>query len=158
MQHVSATYRHADKTASPGGLLALPTTRLKWYGIAREQDCLTTELEAEGRSLLEAEVAAGRLALADDVGFVLLHYCTSVTFLIVAVWRNDNELWKTVYLKDMRGGPFEEQRLTGVAPAFCVWELAVVAHEQKAWIRFLRTDRTEAALQRYLADCYVGAV
>ena len=37
-------------------------------------------------------------------------------------------------------------------PTFCVWELAIVAHEALAWSRFLASDRDEAALSRWRED------
>lgn len=49
----------------------------------------------------------------------------------------------------------------GVAPlrpTFCVWELAIVAHEALAWGRLLASDRGDADLARWQADMLGGAV
>lgn len=159
MTLVTESYRHGPKQAAPGELLRLSGSRLKWYGIARPGVELTDALVAEGRAHLHAEAEAGRLAVHRDVGFVLLHHCTSVAFLIVCVWRNDNELWKTVYIKDLPGdGEFEEQVYRGLGAMLCVWELGVVGHEQQAWTRYLCSARDDDALETYLEDRFEGMV
>ena len=43
-------------------------------------------------------------------------------------------------------------------PTFCVWELGVVWHEQRAWSRFLRSERNGEDEQAYLEDSYHGVV
>jgi len=35
-----------------------------------------------------------------------------------------------------------------IVPAFCVWELVPVWHEQQAWKRFLESARDEAAARQ----------
>ena len=42
-------------------------------------------------------------------------------------------------------------------PTFCVWELAAVWHEAKAWERFLTSDRRAPAADVWLRDLYSGA-
>jgi hypothetical protein len=42
-------------------------------------------------------------------------------------------------------------------PTFCVWELAAVCHERRAWSRFLRSRRDELAKQAYLTSAYEGS-
>ena len=81
-------------------------------------------------------------------------------FLLLATWRNDNELWETVWAKDGDGQPaFEPWPSEGThRPTFCVWELGVVCHEQRAWSRYLRSRRDEASRQAYLRSSYEGAV
>ena len=43
-------------------------------------------------------------------------------------------------------------------PTFCVWELGVVAHEAKAWSRFLASQRDAADLERWREDWFSGEV
>ena len=79
---------------------------------------------------------------------------------LLSTWRNDNELWESVWAKDgdedlaFRPWPIEETH----RPTFCVWELGAVWHEQQAWSRYLRSQRDEAAKQDYLRASYEGAV
>jgi hypothetical protein len=91
--------------------------------------------------------------LADDLGFVILHRCgTDFYFLITCTWRNDNELWETVWAKngaaDAAFAPWPAAG--GHRPAFCVWELGAVCHERRAWSRYLRSERDADARQAYL--------
>jgi hypothetical protein len=159
MTLVTEAYVHAPKQAWPADDFRHAGSRLKWYDLARERDTLSAQLEREARAQLGADAGGGTLALSDDRGFVLLHHCGSVAFLIVCVWRSDNELWKTVYIKDLeRGGAFVEQEYRGIGAAFCVWELGVVCHEQQAWTRYLYGSRDAAALERYMGDHLDGAV
>jgi hypothetical protein len=64
---------------------------------------------------------------------VILHRVGGAYLLIVSTWRNDNELWETVYFKD--SGEFELTPFPETAEAtYCVWEMGAVLHEQQAWI------------------------
>jgi hypothetical protein len=93
------------------------------------------------------------------LGFVILHRCgADFYFLIVCSWRNENELWSTVFYKNDEAMPaFAAWPRDGShKPAFCVWELAPVWHEQQAWVRFLRTARDAQAGGAWLADRAAG--
>jgi hypothetical protein len=97
---------------------------------------------------------------AKGLGFVILHQCgTQFYFLIVNTWRGNNELWETVFYKDGEAMPdFALWPRDGVhKPAFCVWELMPVWHENKSWERFLVSARDEAAARVWLDDLYAGA-
>ncbi len=96
-----------------------------------------------------------------ELGFVILHRCgEGFYFLLVCTWRNENELWETVWAKDgdadvfFRPWPIEETH----RPTFCVWELGAVVHEREAWARFLFSSRDESARHAYLRDAYAGLV
>src|SRR5207253_10539067 len=104
---------------------------------------------------------SGELDLAGDLGFVILHRCgEDFYFLIVATWRNDNELWETVWAKTgAEETRFEPWPAEGThRPTFCVWELGAVCHEQQAWSRYLRSRRDVSARQAYLLDTASGEV
>jgi hypothetical protein len=158
---VSADYRHYDKevVALPEADLVLSRGRLKWYEV-READAVITERQrAESREFLLGEVAAGRLDIAHDLGFAIHHLCGgSFYFLIVLTWRNDNEMWETLYARDGHDVPFTRVEIGPHRPVVCVWEMGAVLHEQQAWIRYLRSDRDEAALAAYLDDRFTGTV
>ena len=73
---------------------------------------------------------------------MILHRCgESFYFLLVSTWRNDNELWETVWAKDGDDElGFQPWPIEGThRPTFCVWELGAVWHEQQAWSRYLRS-------------------
>ena len=92
---------------------------------------------------------------------MILHRCgESFYFLLVCTWRNDNEVWETVWAKDGEPMPPSGRgRSTGAhRPTFCVWELGAVWHEQQAWSRFLRSPRGRGARDAYLRDTFEGEV
>ena len=96
-----------------------------------------------------------------ELGFVVLHRCgESFYFLLVCTWRNENELWETVWANRRR-----LRRLLPTVAAegarratFCVWELGAVCYERQAWSRFLCSPRDVTARHAYLRDTYDGLV
>ena len=154
-------YRHVAKLARPAPAVTLAGSVLKWYDVARATAPVPDEIRSLAREGLVEAARSGGLALADDVGFVILHRCGhDFYFLLVCSWRNQNEVWETVFAKDGEAdAAFRPWPADGShRPTFCVWELGVVCHEQRAWTRYLRTERDAAALQAYLDDGFDGAV
>lgn len=158
IDNVAEDYRHVDKVIVPADDLPLPTSHLKWYDVRRPQAVIGEDVRAEARAFLAAEVAAGRLAIAGELGFTVLHLCgDSFYFLIVFTWRNNNEMWETVYAKDTReGGSFALVPQGTHLEVICVWELGAVVHEREAWTRYLRSARDRAAKIAYLEDRFSG--
>ncbi|TCO62127.1 hypothetical protein [Actinocrispum wychmicini] len=150
---VAADYVHADKLITPGPQLDLPAGRLKWYDIARPAQGVDPTVAEQAREFL----CSAELDGAGPLGFVVLHRCgPSFHFLILNTWRNENELWETVFAAD--GGPFEIVPQRPHHATYCVWELGAVCHEQQAWLRYLRSARDEPARVAYLADSFAGLV
>jgi hypothetical protein len=160
MSAVRDDYRHSSKLIRPATSITLGDSVLKWYDIAPADEPVPAELQVLARGSLHAVGESG-LGLADDLGFVILHRCgESFYFLIVSTWRNDNEVWETVWAKngedDVTFRPWP--RDGNPVPTFCVWELGAVWHEQQAWSRFLRSQRGPAARKAYLRDTFEGEV
>ena len=158
---VRPDYEHISKLIRPEASLTLGATVLKWYDIAPADAPVPLAIRALARRNLRDGSKSGELALADELGFVILHRCgESFYFLLVSTWRNDNELWETVWAKN--GGDAVKFKPWPIAgshrPTFCVWELGAVCHEQQAWSRYLRTPRDEPAKQGYLGDSFTGEV
>ncbi len=156
---IDATYRHVAKVSTPGPLLTAGTARLKWYDVARADTPVPAAIHDLARAFLRSEAER---ALNGDVGFAVLHRCgagNDFYFLPVCTWRNSNELWESVYYRDagMNGfAPFiqtDHHRGT-----LCVWELGPVIHEQKAWVRFLQSQRGNPDLDNYLSTTFEGVV
>jgi hypothetical protein len=149
-------YEHVFKRIEPGEAVAAGGAALKWYDVAPASAPVLPAVGELARRTLEE---AG-LDLARELGFAILHRCgQSFYFLIVATWRNDNELWQTVWAKDGEDAGFEPWPIpTSHRPTFCVWELGVVCHEQRAWSRYLRSGRDARERDVYLADTYAGLV
>lgn len=151
-------YAYHEKLVSPGEDLSLPAAYLKWYTIRPPEVEITPEQVAQSRACIAAEVE--RLGISGELGFVLLHRAGPVLLLLLSTWRNINEVWESVYVK-------EADQSSGYAPlafesshrgTFCVWELGPVWHERQAWVRFLRSERDEAAKRAYIADRFSGTV
>ncbi|MGI9086533.1 MAG: hypothetical protein ACR2HH_02140 [Chthoniobacterales bacterium] len=152
---VNQSYRHRPKLVTPGEAIEANGAILKWYRLGTEELPVSDEIEGMARDFL-----AGTTLGAKGFGFVILHRCgQDFYFLIVNTWRGNNEVWESVYYKDgdvmtqFALWPREETH----KPSFCVWELAVVWHEAKAWERFLASARDEAAAQAWLHDLYQGS-
>lgn len=158
---VRTEYLHIAKLIDPAPTIALGDATLKWYDIAPEAEPVPAEIRQLARDRLEQAEASGELDFSGDVGFVILHRCgESFYFLIASTWRNDNELWETVWAKPSDDeNAFEPWLVEGThRPTFCVWELGAVWHEQQAWSRYLRSERDDSAQQAYLQDSYEGPV
>ena len=156
---VAANYVHIDKYVTPDKHITLGSSELKCYDLAPKHAPVPPEIKSLALSFLADEFALGNLSELGDLGFVILHRCgEDFYFLLVQSWRNENELWETVYAK--RSSAHEEFESFPVArqhkETFCVWELEAVMHEQKAWRTFLRSDRDEAARDNYVNDRFEG--
>ena len=93
-------------------------------------------MPAEVAELAREALPQAAPALAGELGFVILHRCgDDFYFLLISTWRNENELWETVWAKAGEHEPaFVPWPLAaGHHPTFCVWELGAVCHEQAAW-------------------------
>ena len=80
--------------------------------------------------------------------------------LMIVTWRNTNELWESVYAKDVTqtGGYQLVEFENNHRGTFCVWELGPVWHERHAWVRFLSSKRDQAAKLAYVNDRFSGLV
>ncbi len=151
---VAENYGHGPKEVKPGVAMKTDGAILKWYALAPQDRHVPKEIDRLARSYL----TKARLE-ATGLGFVILHRCgNDFYFLIVSTWRGNNEVWETVFYKN--GDAMKDFDLwprEGVhKPTFCVWELAPVWHETKAWERFLMSARDEKAAQVWLSDLCTG--
>jgi hypothetical protein len=151
---IDAQYRHAPKKCTPGDDVEISGTTLKWYAVHPETQPVPEEITWLARTYLNREPIE-----AKGLGFVILHRCgKDFYFLIVNTWRNNNELWESVFYKDGDAmadfAPFPREAFH--KPTFCVWEMAPVFYEQKAWERFLKSARDEPAALTWLNDRYSG--
>lgn len=154
---VATNYIHRDKAYQPHEPLELGSVTLKWYDLAAPATPVAAGTRAQARAFLAREHAAGRGGLADELGFAILHRCGErFHFLLVVTWRNENEMWESVYALD-RAPDFERFESAGAhRGTFCVWELACVMAEKQAWERYLRSARDDAAQRMWLAEISAG--
>ena len=167
LHHVPATYTPYAKQAVPRGTVATPGATLKYYHIHRPNEPVPDAVDGLARAALATNPA---FAFSNDLGFCLLHRCgADFYFLLPTLWRGANEAWEAVWYRhdDMPAfAPFDpaypaakgSETFGPPRPAFCVWELGVVAHEAAAWSRFLASPRAEADLACWLDDRFEGDV
>ena len=160
LDEVREQYVHYAKVVRPEPTLTLGGTVLKWYDIAPEDAPVPLVIRALARRNLRDASKAGQLGLAGDLGFVILHRCgEDFYFLLVSTWRNDNELWETVWAKNGDAPAFRPWPIEGThRPTFCVWELGAVCHEQQEWSTFLRSPRSPVDRERYVRTTFAGDV
>lgn len=110
-----AEYRHRSKIARPKEDLLLPGLRFKWYDLGPEEYVVSAALAEESRDQVRTDYEGKRIEFT--MGFVILHIAGStsnVGMLIVNTWRNWNEIWETVYLKDLpNNGPSQVYERSG---------------------------------------------
>jgi hypothetical protein len=163
---VPEAYRHYPKRAVPAGLLETGGAVLKLYHLEKAGEPVPPPLVEVARAWLEALV--GDVFETGDLGFAILHRCgADFHFLLPVVWRGANEAWETVAYHHGEMAGFERfdpayPVISGgeiaPRPTFCVWELAIVAHEALAWSRFLASVRDEAAVAAWQEDVLAGEV
>jgi hypothetical protein len=151
-------YTYYKKRVTPGEDLSLPNAYLKWYDIGPADVEITQEQVAECRAFVAAE--AERLGFAEELGFILLHRAGPMLLLMINTWRNTNEIWESVYAKDLsqNGGYKPIEFVNSHRGTFCVWELGPVWHERHAWVRFLSSKRDVEAKLEYVNDRFSGLV
>jgi hypothetical protein len=156
---IAPGYEHVPKHVRPGPSIAIADGVLKWYEIAPPGEPVPDDVRALAELAVRDGGRSGELSLAGELGFVILHRCgESFYFLLISTWRNENELWETVWAKDGDDDPsFHPWPIEGThRPTFCVWELAAVCHERQAWSEYLTSSRDDDAKQAYLRSSYEG--
>lgn len=152
---VDIAYRHYDKTITSHGISRPNNSRLKWYDIAQSGQEICVTVRDLAKEFIDDQAAATGVPCQNELGFILLHRCgEGFYFLMLCTWRDANELWKTVYY-------FEVEKMETFAPfpqdeahkgTFCVWEMRVVAHEMRAWEKYLMSNRKRDDAEAYLSD------
>jgi hypothetical protein len=157
---VDDDYRHVIKRITPRPAFVAPDVCLKWYDLCREDQAIDAVVDAEARRFVGDEIAAGRLPVGGELGFVINHLSGEYVYLLLAfTWRNNNEMWESTYYKDVReGGPFRQAPHDTHRGVICVWEFGAVAHEHLAWTTYLRSERDEAAKRVYLESQVSGTI
>jgi hypothetical protein len=123
--------------------------RLKLYGIALAGNEPRSELVAATREL--AATILPRPAVSDNrygVGFATAHDAATACIALVYWWQSENELHQRIYVAPKA----DPEALEPVfdQPAGCVWELAVVDFERRAWLEDVLANPAGPDIQRYL--------
>ena len=123
--------------------------QLKLYGIAMPRRSPREELV--DATLSVAATALPQPAVSEDrhgAAFAIAHDAANVCFACVYWWQSANELHQRIFIS-----PKDEPRaLVPVSdPACgCVWELAVVDFERRAWLRDVLANPSGPDIDMYL--------
>ncbi|HST36111.1 MAG TPA: hypothetical protein VLK25_05730 [Allosphingosinicella sp.] len=157
-------YRHYAKRAVPMAVVEHGGAVLKFYHLEKPGEPVPQSLAGKARDWLAAQTEFE----AGDRGFVILHRCgADFHFLLPVVWRGANEAWEVVayHHGDMNdfarfdpAYPAPGGEAAPARPTFCVWELAIVAHEARSWSRFLASARGADALAAWRDDLLAAEV
>ena len=123
--------------------------RLKLYGIALNGKDPDPEFVEATRDL--AASVLPQPPSTDDrygVGFATAHDATSLHIALIYWWKSENELHQRIYVSPKH----EPIAFTQVEhqPAGCVWELAIVDFERRAWLEDVLAGPNGPDLERYL--------
>jgi hypothetical protein len=103
----TADYKHHQRQVVPGPGLFLSDSWLKWYQIHRPEVEIRADLIEQSRRFIQDEIEGGRLEIANEFGFVMLHLGdeppsrNTFAMFFVCTWRNNNELWRTLYTRTL---------------------------------------------------------
>lgn len=146
---------YPSKYAQPKGIFHVGKTKFKWYDLASDPAEISQhDIDNAQKCIGNAEENFKNM---DDLGFVIMHRCGKNYLLLVCTWRNENELWESVYYDG--SGQFEIwDRNKTYLPTYCVWEMGIVYHESQSWKKYLGTGREDKDKETYLNHFFEGEV
>jgi hypothetical protein len=146
---------YPSKYAQPKGIFPVGKTKFKWYDLASDPaEISQQDIDNAQKCIGNAEENFKNM---DDLGFVIMHRCGKNYLLLVCTWRNENELWESVYYDG--SGKFEiwDRNKTHL-PTYCVWEMGIVYYESQSWKKYLGTGRKDKDKETYLNHFFEGEV
>ena len=123
--------------------------RLKLYGIALYGKGPDPAFVGATRDL--AASVLPQPPATDDrygVGFATAHDATSAYIALVYWWQSENELHQRIYVSP-KEDPIAFAQVEN-QPTGCVWELAIVDFERRAWIEDVLASPNGPEVERYL--------
>ncbi len=154
---VDENYKHEPRNILYSGLINHPSLVLKMYSMFKE--AITQGNVDEARTFMQDRIDSGEIEPLLGMGFAIL----SEDMLNVARWdakypivlRNEIYGYEQSH-KDFKY--FSEATLLDPREvgSFCAWELGIVNHEKKAWLKYLVSQRKESDKERYLEDLIIG--
>ena len=149
---------YIPRQVRPLGVHGLDDWRVKLHGLYATGDTTTDP------AVLDAALSAAAEALpkpAEDggrygVGFVIVHRTPDVYSYLVGWWSYNCLLSTAAYT-----ARHSEPGVVGRSPARqagCVWELALIDHERRAWTEMVMRSGGVADLDAYLAAVLDGEV
>ena len=138
---------YAPRSYRDGGIIEIGTSRFKFYLVDASDDLLDRG-EAE-RAVRRYARACPHVWTIDDsaYGHIIVHRGTEATWLLVHWWIGGGILRGLMARSPVGAWSFEP---TDASLVGCVWELKVVEHERRAWMRHMMKAQPDIA--GFLAD------
>jgi len=140
------------------GIWEVEGWRIKAYGIAYRTEVPSTELVEESRRIARCDLprppaGEGR----HGVGFIGIHEGRGANLIFLDWWARENELHHLVYLAD-HARPLRLEPVPRGGVQGCVWDLAVIAFERRAWIANALLTPGAPDLEAYLASRFHASI
>ena len=101
---------------------------LKLYGISADGQPVDPRRYRAPLASIKAKFGLG----SDTAGFAIFHEGAALSYLVVAWWGNDNELFTSVSVREGEAWLEDTRRYS-----FCLWDLEVIWHERNSFVRHL---------------------
>ena len=139
----------------PLGLLRIDDWRVKLHGLSAAPDGEPDPAAQEGarKAAVEALPRPGIGGGRYGVGFVIAHR-TPNDYSYVVGWWSYGCLLSTAAYSARFSDPADIARCPA-RQAGCVWELAVIDHERRAWTRTMLGTKSEGDVEGYLGGGFV---
>ena len=140
--NVKPEYRNPERFSGPRGHIRTPKLVLKKYDMYVGEPSDSEKLDNMERFVIK-EIEDGRIDPRIGLGFTIF----SRDMINVVRWDNKFPIVAVNNLYEFSDRDKDYLRPTkldvGNFGAYCVWELGIVDHERKAWIKYLNSNRTE---------------
>lgn len=143
---------YATRPITPFGVERFGDWRLKVYGIAyqreRPQAPLLDAARQAARDHLPTPAVTSRRY---GVGFLGAHEGREGNFVFVDWWGDETDLHHCVFYSSL-DQPAALRRAEFGEPIACVWDVAVIAHERRAWLEHVLQRQDGPDPDGYLQD------
>lgn len=149
---------YIPRQVRPLGVHGLDDWRVKLHGLyatgetTTDQAVVDAALTAAAAALPKPAEEGGRYG----VGFVIVHRTPDAYSYVVGWWSYNCLLSLSAYTARV-----SDPSVIGSSPARqagCVWELALIDHERRAWTQMVMRAEREPDLDAYLAAVFDGEV
>lgn len=150
---------YGKRTISYHDLEEIDAWKVKIYTIAKKAPFQANEVLENALKKLPVWLAQKNSfdASHEHVAFLIIHAGTEGVFSILNWWVGKNMLNTHVYLTDYKQ-PGQFQKISGDGLAPCVWELEVIDHERRAWIKHFLKKANQPDLEAYFLEQYNGSI
>ncbi len=128
--------------------------RLKLYGIAAAGEHPRPQLVAAAKALASACLPVPAASVGEapryGAGFVVVHDAADYGFVLFDWWSGENELHQRLF--SCRRDRPDALTPHGTAAIACVWELAVIDFERRAWLHHVLANPAGPDLEAYFDE------